>query len=86
MSRRQRNQITLELWCLDGSISLENPKDVFSIAKNIEFIEEKRRNRRMQPFIAINGPDHALIDELTWLSHERSIDDEASTVSHVAHF
>ena len=29
VSRRQRNQKTLRLWCLDNSISLENPRVSF---------------------------------------------------------
>ena len=43
-------------------------KGVFFIAKNIEFIEEKRRNRRMRRFIVINGQDCASFDELMQLS------------------
>ena len=43
----------------------QKSKGVFSITKNIEFIEEKRHNHWMQPFIAIHGPDHTSIDEST---------------------
>ena len=35
-------------------------KGVFSVAKNIKFIEDFGRNRQMRRFIAINGPDDAL--------------------------
>ena len=38
----------------------------------------------MQLFIAINGPDHALVDELMRFIHERLIFDGASRCVHVA--
>ena len=40
----------------------------------------------MRRFIAINGPDEALLGKSVQLSHERLIGDGASTVSHVARF
>ena len=40
MSRRERNQMMLELWCIDNSINLEKFKGVFLFTKNSEFIEE----------------------------------------------
>ena len=60
-------------------------KGVFSVAKNISFIEEKRRNCWMRWFIAINGQDCTSFDESTRLSRVHSIGDGVSTVSHVAH-
>ena len=38
-------------------------KGKVSVAKNIEFIEEKRCNYRMRRFIAINNQDCASFDE-----------------------
>ena len=57
-----------------------------SVAKNIEFIEEKRRNHRINDRIAINSQDCTSFGELTRLSHERLIGDGVSTVSHVVCF
>ena len=48
-------------------------KGSFFVAKNIEFMEEKRLNRRMCRFIVINGRDHASVGEVTPLSHVRPI-------------
>ena len=63
MSKREINQWTLELWCLNSSISLEKSKGVFSVRRTVLFIEQKRRNRRMGWFIAINSQDEASFDQ-----------------------
>ena len=34
VSRMQRNWMTLELWCLDSSINLENPRVSFRLKKS----------------------------------------------------
>ena len=57
---------------------------VFSVAKYIEFIEEKRRNHRMQLFIAINGQDCASFGESTLLSCICLIADGALGCIHMA--
>ena len=62
MSKREINRWTLELWCLNSSISLEKSKGVFSVRRTVLFIEQKRRNRRMRWFIAINSQDEASFD------------------------
>ena len=62
----------------------QKSKGNFRFTKNISFIGEKRRNRRMKWFIAINSQDCASFDESTRLSRERPISNEASIVSHVA--
>ena len=59
-------------------------KGKVSVAKNIEFIEEKRRNRRINGRIATNGQDCASFGESMRLSCECPIGDGASTVSHIA--
>ena len=51
--------------------------------KNIEFIEEQRRNHRMQLFIAINGPDDEPVDESVRLSRICPIGNGASGCVHV---
>ena len=43
----------------------QKSKGVLSVAKNIKFIEEKRRSRRLRRFIVINGQDCGSFDEST---------------------
>ena len=62
----------------------QKSKGVFSVAKNIEFIEEKRHNHRMRRFIVINGQDCASFDESMRLSRIHLIADGASRCCHVA--
>ena len=59
-------------------------KGVFSVAKNIGFIGEKRRNRWMRWFTAMNGQDCASFDESMRLSRIYSIDCEGLRCVHVA--
>ena len=40
MSRRERNRMTLELWCLDNSINLKNPRVSFRLRRTVDFIEK----------------------------------------------
>ena len=84
MSRRQRKQKTLELWCLDSSIFTQKSKGEFSSGGTIQFIEDFGCNRWMQRSIVINDQDCASIDESTRLGHVRSIGDEALGCGHVA--
>ena len=52
----------LNLWCLESSINLKNPRVYFRCEERW-IIEEFGRNRRMRRFIAINVQDCTSFDE-----------------------
>ena len=85
MSRMHRNQMTLELWRLDSSINLENPRVSFRSRRIVDFIE--KLGVTIGSTVGLRSTvemTHRLI-KMVRISHVCPIGDEASGCIHVTH-
>ena len=70
----QGNRLALELWCLNSSINLKNPRAPFSFKEQFFFVRG----------IAIDGSDEVSFGKSVHLNDDRSIGDERLRCVHIS--